>query len=291
MVLSMTGFGRSKKEIDQWTITVEIKSVNHRFCEISVRMPKNFLVLEEKIKKIIQSKVSRGRIELYVTMNGDGILSRSLAVDWNLADQYIKAFTELKRKYHLPEPIQLSDIVSQEHIFDVREQANEDEELEKLVLETVREAADNLLEMRAMEGKKLKDDLVKHLDSMEQLIKQIKSRAHLVSNLYKEKLKKRIAEFLQGNIDENRILMEAALLADKSDITEELTRLESHVIQFKETMKKSEPTGRKLDFIVQEMNREANTIGAKGNDSSIAKFVVELKSIIEKLKEQVQNIE
>ncbi|ASS91612.1 YicC/YloC family endoribonuclease [Aeribacillus pallidus] len=291
MVLSMTGFGRSVKTVQQMQITVEMRSVNHRFCEISVRMPKNFFSLEEKIKKAVQSYINRGRVELYITVSGEGLFSRTLNVDWSLAAQYIDALNEMKRRFHIDDSIRFMHLLHDEHIFEIQEVANENEELECMMLEAVHEAANQLLEMRAEEGSKLKEDLLEHLEALEQTIEHIQSRASIVASNYRDKLQKRLSEFITGNIDENRILLEVAIFADKSDITEELTRLESHLSQFRKTIEKDEPIGRKLDFIVQEMSREANTIGAKGNDSAISAFVVELKTVIEKLKEQVQNIE
>jgi len=291
MVRSMTGFGRSMEETNDYQIIVEIKSVNHRFSEFSIRMPRQFLPLEDKIKKIMQKYINRGRVELYITIKGESLVNRSLQVDWALADQYIQAIRQMQERYELKDSIQLDYLLKQENIFDIQEENSENNEVEQLIYKAVEGAALRLLEMRNIEGQELKQDLLLRLKEMDKLIEQINHHAPLVVKAYEERMNKRIAEFLSGNIDESRILTEVAIFADKADITEELTRLKSHILQFEESLVKNDPIGRKLDFIVQEMNREANTIGAKGNDQHISKFVVEIKSIIEKIKEQVQNIE
>lgn len=287
----MTGFGRSMEETNDYQIIVEIKSVNHRFSEFSIRMPRQFLPLEDKIKKIMQKYINRGRVELYITIKGESLVNRSLQVDWALADQYIQAIRQMQERYELKDSIQLDYLLKQENIFDIQEENSENNEVEQLIYKAVEGAALRLLEMRNIEGQELKQDLLLRLKEMDKLIEQINHHAPLVVKAYEERMNKRIAEFLSGNIDESRILTEVAIFADKADITEELTRLKSHILQFEESLVKNDPIGRKLDFIVQEMNREANTIGAKGNDQHISKFVVEIKSIIEKIKEQVQNIE
>ncbi|WP_243386788.1 YicC/YloC family endoribonuclease [Bacillus kexueae] len=291
MVHSMTGFGRSVKEKGDFHVTVEMRSVNHRFSEVSIRMPRHLFYCEDKIKKVIQRKVSRGRVEVYITITGESIVQRSLHVDWPLVDQYIEALTTMKEKYELNDDIQVQHIIGQQNVFDIQEENSENDVLVELVLESVEEATAHLVEMRKREGEQLTIDLHDRLEEMKTVTSRIETQAPHVVTAYEERIRKRISEFLSGNIDENRILTEAAVFADKADISEEVTRLKSHIQQFAETLEKSEPIGRKLDFIVQEMNREANTIGAKGNDQMIAKAVVDLKSLIEKMKEQVQNIE
>ncbi|WP_243289928.1 YicC/YloC family endoribonuclease [Bacillus sp. FJAT-47783] len=291
MVHSMTGFGRSVKENGNYHVTVEMRSVNHRFSEISIRMPRHLLSVEDKLKKIVQQHIRRGRVELYITIKGESLVQRSLRVDWPLVEQYIKSLSVMKEKYHLTDPIKLDHIIGQSEIFDIQEENSENDELEQLLVEAVEKATIDLLEMRKREGEQLKHDLLVRLKEMNELTIHIEDQAPQVVKGFEERIQKRITEFLTGNIDENRILTEAAIFADKADITEELTRLKSHIHQFEETLEIREPIGRKLDFIVQEMNREANTIGAKGNDHLIAKYVVNLKSMIEKIKEQVQNIE
>lgn len=291
MVRSMTGFGRSMEETNDYQIIVEMKSVNHRFSEFSIRMPRQYLQLEDKIKKLMQKYIHRGRVELYITVKGESLVKRSLLVDWPLADQYVETIRQMQERYHLNDALKLEYLLHQADLFDIQEENSENDEVEQFILKAVEQAATKLLEMRKQEGQELKQDLLSRLKVMNKLIDQIKQQAPLVVEAYKDRINKRIAEFLSGNIDENRILTEVAIFADKADISEELTRLKSHILQFEETLQKNEPIGRKLDFIVQEMNRETNTIGAKGNDQHIAKFVVELKSNIEKMKEQVQNIE
>jgi uncharacterized protein (TIGR00255 family) len=291
MVISMTGFGRGRAESGAFSITVEIKTVNHRFCEFNIRMPRQLLKIEEKIKKRLNQHIRRGRVEVYVTLEGEGNVTRSVHIDWKLIEEYHQFISKAKEKYKIEGNLTLQDLLNREELVHIEESEGGNEELENLVLTAIEEAAQLLKKMRTLEGEELKKDISANLLQIEKVVRDLRIDAPLVIKAYQERLTKRMLEFLNGQFDESRILTEVAVFADKADINEELTRLISHVQQFYQTLEDQEPIGRKLDFLVQEMNREANTVGSKANDSNIAKKVVEMKSLLEKLKEQIQNIE
>lgn len=290
MVASMTGFGRSKKDSGQYSITVEIKTVNHRFSEFQIRMPRQLMQMEDKIKKKLGEHLKRGRIEVYITIEGDGLASRKVNVDWELLDEYYQYITAIKTKYNIQNELSIQDVIREE-LIGIEEKEAGNEELGQLVLAAAEEACLQLAEMRKAEGLELEKDVRSHLGLLSKRVAILREYAPKVVQLYQDRLEKRIKEYLEGQVDEPRILTEVAVFADKADINEELTRLQSHIGQFEKTLQISEPVGRKLDFILQEMNREANTIGSKANDAAIAAEVVEIKSLLEKMKEQIQNIE
>ncbi|PFA69009.1 YicC family protein [Bacillus sp. AFS015802] len=291
MVVSMTGFGRSKADSDQHSVTVEMKSVNHRFSECYIRMPRQLMKLEDKIKKQVSHSVKRGKVDIFITITGAGLVHKNLLIDWKLIQDYYQLVNKVKETFSLQDEVQLSHLLNREEFVIIEEMEEENEELEHLVLKAVEEAASSLRRMREKEGELLKKDFLLHLRNFEKNIAELNSHAPEVVNLYRERLRKRIVEYNEPSFDESRLLTEVAIFADKSDITEELTRLKSHIQYFHSTLTDEGPVGRKLDFMIQEMNREVNTIGSKANDSFISKIVVELKSTLEKLREQVQNVE
>jgi uncharacterized protein (TIGR00255 family) len=291
MVKSMTGFGRSQKDSNDFSLTVEIKTVNHRFCEYHIRMPRQLLKVEDKIKKQLTEYIHRGRVEVFVTLGGNGLVHRKVNIDWLLLDEYFQYIVKVKEKYNIPNDITIQDLLQREEWLQIDEVDAGNEELEKLVSLAVKEAANQLLAMRVSEGKELENDIRKQLITLEGNSKRVKQLSPLVVSQYSERLTKRMNEFVTGALDEQRLITEVAIFADKVDINEELTRLQSHIRQFEDTLLNPEPIGRKLDFLLQEMNREVNTIGSKVNDSRIAQEVVDMKSLLEKVKEQVQNIE
>ncbi|MBX9972342.1 YicC/YloC family endoribonuclease [Cytobacillus firmus] len=290
MAVSMTGYGRSKKDSGQCSITVEIKTVNHRFTEFQIRMPRQLMHMEDKIKKKLNGHIKRGRIEVYITIDGDGLSSRKVNVDWELLDEYYQYITAIQTKYQISTDLSIGNVIREE-LIGIEEKESGNEELSQMVLSAAEEACLQLTEMRRLEGDELEKDLRSHLSLLSSRVLKLREYAPKVVQLYRERLEKRMKEFLDGQVDEPRILTEVAMFADKADISEELTRLQSHINQFEKTLQLSEPAGRKLDFILQEMNREANTIGSKANSAEIAAEVVEIKSLLEKMKEQVQNIE
>lgn len=287
----MTGFGRSKAESEAFSVTVEVKTVNHRFCEFHIRMPRQLMKIEEKLKKKLGEHIQRGRIEVFVTIGGEAAVQRKIHIDWELLKEYYQNITKIKEKFGVAEEITIHNLLNRPELFAIEEEEVGNEELEALVLTAISNASEQLKQMRIHEGMALEKDLNAQLLELKQRILAIKDVAPTVTRAYETRIKKRVQEFLSGQVDENRILTEVAIFADRADINEELIRLESHIKQFEKTLLLLEPIGRKLDFLLQEMNREVNTIGSKANDSSIAKEVVEMKSLLEKMKEQVQNIE
>jgi uncharacterized protein (TIGR00255 family) len=291
MVRSMTGFGTGKAERDQIRVTVEIKTVNHRFCEYSVRMPRQFLALEDRIKKRANEYIRRGRAEIYINLEGEELVSKKLLIDWDLANQLFTVMETASAKYSIPTTLTLQDLLQLEGLVSVAEEPAKNGDIEDLLIKALTEALEKLTCMRQQEGNQLKHDLQNQIDKIRAITQELITYAPSVINQYREKLSGKLIEWTEGKLDESRLVTEVAIFADKADINEELTRLESHFIQFAETLELEEPIGRKLDFLVQEMNREVNTIGSKANDAQITKNVVEMKSLLEKIKEQVQNIE
>lgn len=291
MVISMTGFGRSRVESVAFSVNVEVKTVNHRFCEVNIRMPRQLLKLEDKIKKKINQQLRRGRVEVFITIEGEGRITRKVRVDWKLIEEYHLFIEQARKKYNIEGKVTLQDLLNRSEFIHIEESDDGNEELESLILTATEKAVLLLKQMRMAEGEELKKDLLTSILQVEININELQKYAPQVVSSYKERLQKRMQEFVNGQIDESKILTEVAIFADKVDINEEITRLKSHIQQFLKTIEEQEPVGRKLDFLIQEMNRETNTIGSKANDSNIAKKVVDIKSLLEKLKEQVQNIE
>ncbi|ARA97214.1 YicC/YloC family endoribonuclease [Geobacillus thermodenitrificans] len=291
MVYSMTGFGTSTKKTDRLMVTVEMKSVNHRFCEISIRLPRQWLVFEDKIKKAILPYVRRGKVEVFVTIAGEGLVKRKIHIDWDLLAQYWAGLQEAAKRFSLDGNVTTAELLRLNGAVEVVEEEGGNEEIEPLLLAAVDEAARALMAMRQQEGKALVADLRARLHEIEAGVTAIEQRAPLVVEQYRERLARRLREWVPAAVDEARLLTEVAVFAEKADINEELKRIRSHLMQMADALETDEPVGRKLDFLVQELNREVNTIGAKANDSVIAAQVVEMKSALEKMREQVQNVE
>ncbi|WP_409253648.1 YicC/YloC family endoribonuclease [Bacillus sp. SCS-153A] len=291
MVVSMTGFGRAKVESEQHVVTVEVKSVNHRFCELTIRTPKQLVKIEDKLKKRMSEYIKRGKVDAFLTISGEGLVHRNIQVDWRLAEDYYRTLHTLKEKFSLENEVTIQDLLKDAEIISVEETEEDNDQLEHLVLQAFTKALVDLKEMRNAEGEKLKEDLLSHISLFRKTLASINEHVPDVLKQYRERLEKKIKDFAGDNADESRILTEVAIFADKSDISEEITRLESHLTQFTASISQEEPVGRKLDFIIQEMNREVNTIGSKANDAAIASLVVEMKTCLEKMREQVQNVE
>jgi uncharacterized protein (TIGR00255 family) len=287
----MTGFGRSRIASASFSVNVEVKTVNHRFSEMNIRMPRHLLSVEDKIKKKLSEHLRRGRAEVYIMIEGEGAVTRKIQVDWKLLEEYYLFIKQARDRFNIEGNVLLQDLLTRNEFLHIEENDAGNEELETLVLRAAEEAVLLCKQMRVTEGEELRKDLLTSLGLLDINIDELKEYAPQVVSAYKERLMKRMEEFVQGQFDESRVLTEVAIFADKIDINEELTRLKSHIQQFTQTLNELEPIGRKLDFLVQEMNREANTIGSKANDSRITTKVVEIKSLLEKLKEQVQNIE
>ncbi|UOQ93166.1 YicC family protein [Halobacillus shinanisalinarum] len=289
----MTGYGQRTVEADHARLTIELRGVNHRFLDISPKIPRSFLFLEEAIKRQIKDKLHRGRIDVYLTVEGENLVDKRLEADDLLLDQYINKLNSIKEQYRLTGEISIDMVTRLDGIFTVEERDHTSDDMKEAILEALNHSIDDLVEMRSQEGLRLGEDLINRLAVVKGIVADIEERRPVVMNEYKDKIFTRIETFVREEIDpeETRVLQEVAMLAEKGDITEEVTRLYSHIDQFDKTLQKSGSIGRTLDFIVQEMHREINTIGSKSNDSQLSNGVVALKSEVEKMKEQLQNIE
>lgn len=292
MIKSMTGFGRGSIEQDGRSFIVEIKSVNHRYCDLNIKMPKSFLSFEDRIRKTVLEKISRGKVDVFITQNKQEKLGVKAVLDENLADSYVECLKRIKDKYDIKEGLSVSLIAKFPDVIILKQEEEDMENIWKILSVPIEDAISLLVEMREKEGLKLKKDILLKCDYIKQLLDKIEKRSPFVVCEYKEKLNERLKELLQDyQIDENRIAMEVAIFGDKACIDEEIVRLNSHLVQLRETFNLDEPIGRKLDFILQEMNRETNTIGSKANDLEITNSVLNIKNEIEKIREQIQNIE
>lgn len=292
MALSMTGYGRGIKATSAYSITIEIKSINHRYLELYFKIPRAYSFIEDTLRRDLTAKVSRGKIEVAVTI--EKFLSEDIMVKLNrpLLISYFKAIDELINEFNIQGRPDLTTILNLPDVMQTI-QPTEDQALLKILAgEVLQEAIDNLLTMRSTEGRKLVVDLQEKLDILNELRRQLTELAPEMVSDYRVRLAKRIKELTEGiEVDPNRLAAEVAIFADKSDINEELVRIESHLSQFRKTLDLNETIGRKLDFMVQELNREINTIGSKANDLKISQIVIEFKSELEKIREQIQNIE
>ncbi|SDW02460.1 TIGR00255 family protein [Marininema mesophilum] len=289
----MTGYGRGEVTSQGIRFVVEIKTVNHRFQELVLRLPQGWMSVEEAVKKVVQPVVRRGRADVFVHVEGVGKPPCSLSVDWGLVDLIVQSATEMAPRYGIKTPPTAAELLQLPGVLKIEETRFDPQALEEPLLEAVGLACKALATMRKREGEALYRDLVDRSENLKRYGNEIRERAPQVIQAFRERLERRMEEWLEreaGWMD--RITGEAALFADKADIEEELTRLGSHIDQLGVVLLHSnEPIGRQLDFLLQEMNREVNTIGSKANDAKIGAFVVECKSELEKMREQVQNIE
>lgn len=292
MVLSMTGFGRGKAEEANREVSIEIKTVNHRYLDINLRLPRPMSFLEEIIRKTIQEKLSRGRVEVYASYVNNAPNRVTVTLNESLAESYITGLKSLAEKFDLNPNFDVSAIACIEDIFTITEAEEDVGLLLKLTEQALAEALDALGQMREKEGSYLAEDIISRTELINKMVTGIEKRSPLVVEEYRKKLEARMKELLKStDLDEMRFNTEIAYFAERSNITEEIIRLRSHLNQLKQTMEKGGAVGRKLDFIVQEMNREINTIGSKSSDIEITGMVVDIKSEIEKIREQIQNIE
>ena len=291
MVKSMTGFGRGEYISDDRKMTVEIKSVNHRYCDINIRMPKKISFLENNIRNYIKQKISRGKVDVFVSYEDNSEGNECIKVNEDLIKQYIKYFNVISDKFQLENDIRVSNITRYPEVITIEEQEVNEELLWNILENALNIAIEKLISTRITEGELLKNDIIKKLDSINVLVQNIKARAPYVIEEYREKLENRINDLLNSSIDESRLAVEVAMFADKCCVDEEIVRLESHIEHMRGTLNKDIPIGRKLDFLLQEMNRESNTILSKSNDIEVSTNGLELKTEIEKIREQIQNIE
>ena len=292
MIKSMTGYGRAQAIIDGRDILVEIRSVNHRYYEFSSRVPRAYGYLDEKLKSLLKENVARGKVEAAVSINNLEGRDSLIEINKPLAEGYLKALREAGSEYGLADDISLSKLAKFPDIFTVRKATEDEEEIWLAVKTVALQALEKFISMRENEGKSLETDILKKLAVIENGVGFIEENVPALTENYRNRLYARLKEVLEDkNIDEQRIITECAIFSEKIAVDEEMVRLKSHLQQFKNLLKSSEPVGRKLDFLVQEMNREVNTAGSKAQDIEITKTVVDLKTEIEKIREQIQNIE
>lgn len=292
MVLSMTGYGRAGALLHGRDIKVELRSVNARFFEYSSRLPRSCAFQEDKLKKLVASKVSRGKVELNLSIQTVTAADTVVTVNWQLAQGYRAALNAMSERMDLKNDVTAGMLARFPDVLTQTAAPTDEEELWQDVQSVAEQAIEAFVAMRATEGEKLKEDVASRLNTVESLVAQIEQNSAGRVQAYSDKLYARLQELLgDRNIDEARLVTEAAIFADKTAIDEETVRLHSHVAQYREILELNEPIGRKLDFLTQELNRESNTIGSKCQDVAITRLVVELKSEIEKIREQIQNIE
>ena len=292
MVKSMTGYGRAEETIRGCTITVELRSVNNRYLDCNIRLPRLYLFAEDGIKSRVQNTISRGKVDVFVTLDYAGKEEVKVTVNHPVADGYYGALKQLAQSYQLSEDISVS-LLSRFPDVLLAEKAEEDtEQRAQDIYSVLDQALADFDEMRTKEGSRLRDDILSRAAAIEDMVTFVEERSPQTVSEYRAKLEARMQEVLQNTqIDESRLLTEAAIFADKVAVAEETVRLRSHIAQLREMLSKGGATGRKLDFLIQEFNREANTIGSKCSDIQIARQVVDIKAEIEKIREQVQNIE
>lgn len=294
MIKSMTGFGRSEYSDGKRNIIVEIKSVNHRYSDINIKMPRRYSFAEDKIKNAVKNIARRGKIDVSIIVENVTEDDTTIKLNTMVAKQYYDNLKVLKSEFDVTGDVSLQFLATLPDVMKAIPDVEDEEEICKSLLIPAQAAAEKLDEMRQVEGQKLAEDLIMRGGLIQDLVKRIEERSPQVTVAYTERLRERIKELIGNSVTvpEDRILVEAAIFADKCSITEELVRLTSHIDQLKNIITKSnQPDGKKLDFLVQEMNREANTIGSKANDIEITNMMLEIKSEIEKIREQVQNIE
>lgn len=292
LIKSMTGYGRNESVLEGKKITCEIKSVNHRYSDYSVKVPRYYGFMEDRVRKFVSSYISRGKVDIYISIENFGDTDREILLNEGIAKTYIDALCQLRDSFGLRDDISVMSVARYSEIFKTQKIEEDEEELWNMVVEVMKPAVEQFVSMREREGERILEDLSNRVEYMRSLAKKVEERSPKTVDEYKNKLYTKIKEVLEDRtIDESRILTEVAIFADKVAVNEEIVRLESHFNEFYEIVNKNEPAGRKLDFLIQEINREINTTGSKANDIEIAKIVVELKGETEKLREQIQNVE
>ncbi len=291
MIKSMTGFGRGKYENEGRNYTVDIKSVNHKYTDISVRLPRFLNSEEDKIRKRISSAISRGKVDVLVTFENYSSKGTNIRINKDLAKDYIRELKSLAEETELKFNVDVIDISKFPEILKIEDEQDE-ELIGKELMFAVDDALNKFISMREVEGTRLIEDIESRIYSIQNKVNEITEYSSTLVKEYMEKLKQRVSELLEpGTVDENRLMQEIVIFSDKSSIEEELTRLKSHIAQFLELIKQSSPIGKKIDFLIQEINREVNTIGSKANCLEITNRVIEIKTEVENIREQIQNIE
>ncbi len=291
MIKSMTGYGRGNLEKEQRTYLVEIKSLNHKYSDITVKMPRTINYLEEKVKRQIQSKITRGKIEVFISFENNSIIGKEVKINKELAQIYIKELKQIATENNLDTNIPITEISKMPEVLNIQNNIDEPliwDELNNCIAI----ALDSFIEMRKEEGKRIEQDIEQRINNVEENVLKISKYSTGLVEEYIVKLESRIKELLNTNVvDKDRLAQEIVIYADKTSVEEELTRLKSHIMQFKKLLKEENAIGKKLDFLMQEMNRETNTIGSKTNNLNITNLVIEIKTQLEDIREQIQNIE
>jgi len=292
MVKSMTGYGRCQELVSGRDITIEVRSVNHRYFECSCRVSRGYGFLEDKMKQYLQASLSRGKIDLYLSVHTVDEQEASVLINHSLASGYIKALRELAERYEIPDDISVSTVSRYNDLFTVHRTPEDEDEVWESVRGVAEKALESLVTMRIREGERMKEDVLSRAKVILSIVSEIDEEAPEILKNYQEKLRLKLSEMLGDvKIEEQRLLTEAAIFADRVATAEETVRLRSHFEQFTALLESEDAVGRKLDFLLQEMNREVNTIGSKAQDAKIARRVVEMKAELEKIREQIQNIE
>ena len=291
MIKSMTGFGKNNLAINDRNYQVEIRSVNHRYLDINIKMPRQLTYLEEIIKKAISTKIKRGKIDVSISFENNSAEGRNVKINTEIAKMYIEQLRKLAEEENILSDIQVTEITKLPDVLNINID-QDDDTIKQELLESVSIATDNLIEMKQTEGNKIAEDLIRRINYIEEKILKISELSTGLIEEYVVKLEERIKEILKTDIiDKSRIAQEVVIYADKTSIEEEITRLKSHIIQFRNLLKEEEPVGKKIDFLIQEMNRETNTIGSKANNLEIVNGVIDIKTELENIREQIQNIE
>ncbi len=289
---SMTGFGRAENTSGDWQIEIEVSGVNRKQTDVSLNIPASLQELDGELRRILTESVSRGRIQARVILNHAGASATHLNFDEGLASQYIEAARSLSQNHDVETRLTAADLFRAPGLFRIEESNASAEDLRDLIRETLQQALSDFRTMQEREGSYLRDDLAERIDKIEEELKGLRDLAPRVPQLHREHLHQRLKESgLEINLDDDRVLREIALFAERSDITEELTRLDCHIGQFREYLATTDAVGRSMDFLCQELNREFNTIGSKANDAEIAQRIVNAKTELEKIREQVQNVQ
>ncbi len=292
MIKSMTGYGRGSIQENGRSFTVEIKSVNNRYLDVYIRLPRQISSLEDRIRKYVSTRISRGKVDIYISQDKFSEDDIEINLDENVARAYYNSLCTLKDKFQLKDDITLSMLVDIPDVLKIEKKEEDKEEIWNAIIKAIDESLNMFVDMRSSEGLKLSKDISERCDFIQEKVLEIENKCPVVVDEYREKIRQRVSEYLKEiEIDESKLLNEVAFFSDKVNITEEIVRLKSHLVQMKKTLSLEEPVGRKLDFLIQEMNRETNTIGSKSSDLFITNLVVDIKSELEKIREQVQNIE
>ena len=292
MIKSMTGYGSAVYSENGKKYSVEIKSVNNRYSDISVKAPRIYGFLEDALRKRAAERIRRGKADIYVTVENDGADSGSVSVDTSLAAQYMKAFSQLSDSLGIPCNMKSEDFLRIQDVFRVEKAEENEDEIAAAAKKALDGALDRFEEMRLREGEKMLEDLQTHLAVIKEETAHIEAHAPEIVEQYRKRIEERVRDILgTAPYDETRLLTEVAVFSDRVNVNEEIVRLKSHISQFSEMLASDEPVGRKIDFLIQEMNRETNTIGSKSNDLEASKIIINIKAEIEKLREQIQNVE